>query len=92
MFNDVTSNPKSLRTHLRDEGTNRPDGTIAMALRDLSSFMAKALGEENGGALRATPDFLSRLVASRTACGFLTEKPHTLPSLAPRTGNLGTLS
>ena len=39
----------------------------------------------------ATPDFLSRLVASRTPCGFPYRKPHTLPSLALRTGNPGTL-
>ena len=39
----------------------------------------------------AAPDFLSRLVASRTPCGFPYRKPHTLLSLAPRTGNPGAL-
>ncbi len=39
----------------------------------------------------AAPDFLSRSVASQSSCGFPYRKPHTLPSLVPRTGNPGTL-
>jgi hypothetical protein len=38
-----------------------------------------------------SPDFLSRLVASQSSCGFPYRKPHTLPSPVPLAGNPGTL-
>jgi hypothetical protein len=38
----------------------------------------------------ASPDFLSRSVASQSSCGFPYRKPHTLPSLVLRTGNPGS--
>ncbi len=37
------------------------------------------------------PGFPAKVVASRTPCGFPYRKPHTLLSLAPRTGNSGAL-
>jgi len=52
---------------------------------------AFAVPESETAGPSPAPDFLSKLVASRTPCGFPYRKPHTLLSLAPRTGNPGTL-
>jgi hypothetical protein len=66
-------------------------GRLSTALPRIS---CRAWGPGAGGRTAgpsASPDFLSRLVGSRTPCDFPYRKPHTLLSLTPQTENPGTL-
>jgi len=83
-----TTDPLRLRSGMTKGGVAHPSSNSATfnALTLRSCFAGERTADPS-----AAPDFLSRLVASRTPCGFPYRKPHTLLSLAPRTGNPGTL-
>jgi len=84
----VRAEARTLRTHFDSLCEPRPVTPRWKIILDCASIGC-GLSETAGPS--AAPDFLSRLVASRTPCGFPYRKPHTLLSLAPRTGNPGTL-
>jgi NADH-quinone oxidoreductase subunit M len=84
MVTDLTVADLGLREHL----AVWPMAVLMLVMGVFSPYWMRAIDGAVTGL--ASPDFLSRPVASRAPYGFLNGKPHALSSLATRTGNPGS--